>query len=272
MSLIPWFPAITTTGFLAFALWLGRKVIAERLASSIQFEFEEKLEAVRSEFRHAEERLKAELREKEAEIGALRSGALTALASRQAALDKRRLEAVEQVWDAYTALAPARHISAYMAVVKFESALKEVQRNPRGRQVFDAIGAGFDTQNVDLSGASKARPFLSPMAWAVFVASQAVAMHAVFRLQVLRGGLAIGDVADHDRIKRLILTVLPHYEEYLEKVGPSGYHYCLEVLESRLLEEINTMLGGSDTDKAGIEQAAEIVRQVNALQQSKCVP
>lgn len=266
MNLLPWFPAVTSTALLALALWLGRQLIATRLAKGVEHEFNKRLEAVRAEMRAGEERLKAELREKEAEISALRSGALSVLASRQAALDRRRLEAVDQLWSAFTALAPARTISAQMALVKFESAAREAERNPAAREVFAALGGGFDSKNLDLSGAAKARPFVSPMIWAVFSAIQAVTMHAVLRWQVLKGGLSIGDIADHDLIKKLILAVLPHYGDYLEKTGPTGYHYALEALDNRLLEEIQKMLSGSELDKVSLEQSAEILRQANALQ------
>lgn len=92
-----WIPSLITTGLLAFALWLGRKLIVTRLAKSVEHEFNTKLEAVRAEFREKDELLKADLRLKESEIAALRGGAMTAMASRQMAVDKRRLEAVDQL-------------------------------------------------------------------------------------------------------------------------------------------------------------------------------
>src|SRR5438105_1233155 len=108
MELVPWFPAITTTALLAAVLWASRELISTRLTRTVQHEFDKKIESLRADFRASEERFKAELREKEAEISALRSGALSVLASRQAALDKRRLEAVDQIWTAFNALSPAR--------------------------------------------------------------------------------------------------------------------------------------------------------------------
>lgn len=106
----PWISSLTTTALFAAALWLGRNVISTRLTKSVEYEFNNKLESVRSQMRESEERLKAELRAKETEIAALRSGALTAMSSRQIALDKRRLEAVDQLWASVTALGPARTI------------------------------------------------------------------------------------------------------------------------------------------------------------------
>ena len=111
MDYLPWIPSLATSALLAAALWLGRNLISTRLTKSVAHEFNTKLETLRAQMREGEERLKAELRVKEAEIVALRSGALTALASRQMAFDKRRLEAVDQLWSSITALAPARSIA-----------------------------------------------------------------------------------------------------------------------------------------------------------------
>jgi hypothetical protein len=265
MDLSPWFPALTTTGMLAGALWLGRELISTRLTKSVQHDFDKKLESVKAEFRASEERFRAQLREKEAEISALRSGVLTVLASRQAALDKRRLEAVDQLWSSFDALAPARAIAANIAVIDFESAAKQAEKDPKVRQFFEQIEQGFDLKSLDLTGAAKARPFLSPMVWAVYSAIRAITFHSVMRLQILKAGLGTKDFADHKAIQRLVVAALPHYSEYLEKHGPSVYYYVLEALDEKLLAELQSMLSGSEGDKASLQQAAEIIRQANAL-------
>jgi hypothetical protein len=266
MELVSWLPALTTTALLAGALWLGRELISTRLTKSVQHEFDKKIESVRSDLRASEERFKAQLREKEAEIAALRSGALSALASRHAALDKRRLEAVDQLWGAFNALAPARSIVAMMGSVNFEFTAKEAESNSKLRHVFELINNGFDIRALDLSAAAKARPFVSQMAWAVYSAIQAVTFHSVMRLEVIKSGLGTSVLADHKAIEKLVIAALPHYMEYLEKNGPSVYYYVLEALDVRLLAELQSMLSGVESDKASLEQAAEIIRLANALQ------
>lgn len=266
MDITDWFPALTSTGLFAAALWLARESISARLTRSVQHEFDRKIESVRSDFRAAEERLKAQLREKEAEISALRGGALSALASRQASLDKRRLEAVDQLWAAFNSLAPARTLAATMSVIKFESAAEIAERDPKARQFFESIGTGFDQSKVDQISANKARPYVTPMAWAVFTAYRAVTMHSVMRWHVLKGGLGTNDYTDREAIEKLLVAVLPHYKEHLEKHGPNVYYYALDGLESRLLSELQNMLTGNDLDKASVEQAAEIIRQASVLQ------
>jgi hypothetical protein len=122
MDLIDWIPAVSTTSLLAGALWLMRSLIITRLTQSVQHEFNEKLEILRTDLRKNEELFKAELRAKDAQIELLRSGAISGLASRQAALDRRRIEAVDQIWSAVVALAPAKTASAWMAPINFDVA------------------------------------------------------------------------------------------------------------------------------------------------------
>lgn len=260
-----WFPALTTTGLLALALWLFRQLIATRLTRSVEHEFNGKIESLRSDLRTSEERLKAQIREKENDIAALRGGALSVLASRQAALDKRRLEAVDQLWSAYSSLAPARAIAAYMSVVKFESAAKLTERDPKARELFEVFEAGFDAKSINHGDAAKARPYVTPMVWAVFAAIQAVIAHSVMRWHLLKGGFGSNDFVNHKAIEKVIAAVLPHYAEYLEKNGPSSYYYVLEALDARFLAEVQSMLAGAETDRASVEQAAEILRQAQAL-------
>jgi hypothetical protein len=265
MDLTAWFPSLTTTALFAAALWLGRNVISTRLTKSVEHEFNTKLESVRAQIRESEERLKAELRAKEAEIAALRSGALTALSSRQVALDKRRLEAVDQLWASVTALGPARRLAALMSSISFEKAAPITESEPKARQIFEMMGSEFDIKSIDLSNASKARPFLSPMVWATFSALEAVVMHAVTQWQLLKSGLGAKDLIDNEAIAKLIKIALPHYSDHIDKFGPPAYYYALEALDDQLLKEIQQMLSGVEADMSSIVRAAEILRQSNAV-------
>lgn len=256
MELTQWIPPLTTTALFAAALWLARNLIANRLARSVEHEFNAKLELLR-----------ADLRSKEVEISELRSAAMTALASRQVALDKRRLDAVDQLWAAATELGKTKIASSLMAIVKFEAAVNEAERNPAFRSLFEAMGAAMDLNKLDVSCAAKARPFVTPMAWAYYSACQAIAMQAVAKLHQLKFGIGGHNLIDKDRVKKLVTAALPHHEAYIEKYGDGVYGYLLEDLENRLLEELRKMLTGVETDRASVERAAEIVRLSNDVQQ-----
>lgn len=273
MTIYDWFPALTTTGVAGFAIWLLRNLIITRLTKSVDFEFNEKLERLRAELREAEERFKADLRIKEAEISVLRTGALSALASRQVAVDKRRLEAIDQLWAAFNSYSGAKILSETLKSFKFVEAAKSAEKDQKIREVFDILGNNFDPKLIDTSSAVKSRPYVSAMAWATYTAYTAICMHAVLRVHVLRFGLGAQNLIDDESVKKLIVVALPNYSNFLEKFGPDGYHYVLDQLEIKLLQEIQQMFLSKEADQENIQQAAEILRdakvvfeQVNSVQ------
>lgn len=255
---------IVATGLIGVVLWLFQSVIVTRLARSVQHEFDAKLEAIRAEIRRSEELLRADLRSKETQIEALRGGALSALASRQATVDKRRLEAVDQLWSAVISLAHFKYASSLMASIRFDRATEEAVKNPRMREVFELFAKPID--QVKLSNdAAKARPYVSEIAWALFSAYQAILMFAVTQIHLLKSGLDGSKLLDMDAVPKLINVALPHYGEYIDKHGPAAYHLLLDELEAGLLRELQKLLEGAESDKATVELAARILKAADSV-------
>ena len=256
----------TFTAILIAALYFGRDLLKTYLTRGVEHKFNTELEAVRGQLRESEERLKADLRSKEAELDALRSGAMTAMASRQVAVDKRRLEAVDQLWSAVVSLAQTKPIATLLAVVDFAQAAKRAEREPKLREFFKAMPAGgFDFKKLDLSGAQKARPFLTPLAWATYSALAGIATHCVLKLEILKGGISPEGLINDDAANQVIKAALPHSADFVDKYGSKGYHFVLDQLENKLLQDVQAMLAGVEGDKAAVEQAAEIVRLAHEL-------
>lgn len=265
MNLHEWYPALTTTVLASGVAWIFRKWISTKITKSIEHEFNVKLEHLRADLREADEKLKADLREKETEISLLRTGALNAMASRQIALDKRKLEAIDQLWTAFNSLSGARFLTNTLAVINFKEAAKQSKDDIKTRDFFESIGGGFDPKTIDHTSASKAKPFVSDMAWATYIAYMAICLHAVMRWQILRFGMGEKDFTDSEAVKKLIVTALPTHRDYINKIDSDNFHIILDALEAALLKEIKQMLSGAETNQANIEQAAEIVRQSSAV-------
>jgi hypothetical protein len=264
MSGMDWIPSILTTSLFAGILWLCRNLIITRLTNAVKHEYDKKIEQLKTEFRKTEEAFKADLKRKEAQIEALRSGALYGIANRQYAIFQRQLVAIEQLWNAVISLSPAKSISALMAVIKFETAAKEAANNPRLREMF-AMMDNLDMNIFSNNHAWKARPFVSQLAWAYYSAYQAILSHAVLRLQMLKNGLDMVEVIDTKSVVKLVKVALPHQAEYIEKYGPSAFHYLLDELESNLLLSFKLMLDGKELDKETLEKAAAIIKEAEKL-------
>lgn len=254
---------VSSATLLAGVVWLMKGVITTRLTSAVQHQFNEKLESIRAEHRKAEALFKADLQSKETQIQVLRSGALSALASRQAAIDQRRLIAVDQLWMALNALAPARAVANWMTVVKFDSAIKLTAKDPKARELFEAFGK-VDLNSAYVDEAWKARPFVSSLAWALFSAYRAIVSLAATQLRLLQVGLDI-DVVDNKKIAALVIAALPDRSAYIAEHGASALPFLLDELETKLLDEFTRMLSGVDADLASLKQAAAILQATETL-------
>lgn len=255
-----WIAAISTTSLLAAVLWLSRNLIITRLTNSVRHEYDTKLE-----------NLKADLKAKSSQIDALRNGVLSGVTTRQAAIFQRRLTAIEQLWDAVVSLGPAKAVSAWMAVVKFEAAAKEAANNPRLREMFSMIGS-IDLNSLQTNQALKTRPFVSPLAWAYYSAYQAIVFHAVVRLHMLKNGIDMVEVIDTKSVTELVKVALPHQVQYIENYGPGAFHYLLDELEKNLLAAFQLMLKGDESDQDTLEKAAAIIKQSETLMDTNTTP
>ncbi|MBL0211268.1 MAG: hypothetical protein IPQ13_10220 [Holophagaceae bacterium] len=245
--------------------WLGRDFLRTWLTRRVENEFNQKLEILRAQLRESEERLKADLHAREAEVTALRNGALTALGSRQIAVDYRRLEAVDQLWSAVLALLPARSLMRSMAVIEYEPAAEAAEADSKVRELFSSFGNEEVLLHLDTSSAGKARPFVSLSIWATYTALSALSHHAVVRWHTLKSGLGTKGLVNNDAVANLIKVALPHKASLIDDWGPSGWHYLYEELEAKLLQEFQTMLEGKEADALSLKQTAEIIRLANEI-------
>lgn len=183
-------------------------------------------------------------------------------------MDKRRIEAVEELWSSVIELSPAKYASILMSTLKFDVCAKEAAKNPNFRQIFEVMGGTIDMNTIAKPNAIKLRPFLSEISWALFSAYQSIVLFAVTQLQILKSGLDMPDILDTEKISNLVQIALPHHTEYIKKYGSTGYHHLLEELETRLLKELQNILQGTDSDKASIEQAAAILKETDLIRES----
>lgn len=263
-----WFPAVTTTSVLVLLLWLGRNLIVTRLTSSVRHEYDVRLRGIEHNQRSAEEHLKSEIRKKEIELDALRSGALSGIAARQSELYRRQLIAVEAAWAGINKLAKAKGVIQSISMLKFEAAAKEAARNSDLRDVFKALGKNLDEKIIDTPEVDNIRPFLTPMAWAYFSAYKAIVGYYYIKQKFLESGLEQTDIIQHDNVKKVIETALPHQAPTLEKFGTDHLYLYFDELESKLLVELNKIIIGESNNQESIKQAADILRASEELNAS----
>ena len=92
--------------------YIGKKALDALIESGVKHGLDARLEGIRSDLRNSEEHLKAQIRAREVELNALQQSALSGLAGRRAMIEKRRLEAADNVWESIVALRPVKNVAA----------------------------------------------------------------------------------------------------------------------------------------------------------------
>jgi hypothetical protein len=245
-------------------LFMARHWLREHIVRAVQFGFDSRLEKFRAELRKDEEELKSDLRANEAQISALRDGVLSGRAQRQALLDKRKLEAVEHVWSSVVAYTPYKSLSSMLHTFKHEEVSKRIKRDTKLQQFFGELIVNLNLEAPE-SLAYRERPFVSPLGWAYYSAYSTILAGAFARAKMLSLGVDFGDFLDVDAFRNLLKTALPEYAVYIDTLGGTGsHHQLIDVLEKKLLDELQRTLMGAESDQQNIEQAAIIVKSVES--------
>jgi hypothetical protein len=251
-----WIPALSTTTLFALVLWLSKNMVITRLTNAVKHEYDEKIE-----------NLRADLKARDSQVEALRSGALSGISNRHAALYNHQVKAIQELWESIVLFTPAKSISATMSVINFKEASEIAESNPKAREMFTQLG-NVDLKNLPTNKALKTRPFLSSLSWAYFSAYQAIVINAVIRMEMLKIGINIKDVVDTENVTKLVKIALPHQVKYIEKYGPSAFHYLLDELETKLLMSFEITLKGEELDKDTIKKAADIIKEADSIMES----
>jgi hypothetical protein len=254
-QLTDWIPSLTTTSLFAGVVWLARSFLITRLTNSVKNEFDSKLEVLRSE-----------LKAKETQIEALRSGAMSGLLTRQGALYQRKLLAIDQIWRCFKEIEKSKYLSVTLSTLNFEELAKQSAKNPKFSELINIIGGNIELKDIDMSGSKLAQPFLTPLAWAYFSAYSSIIMQAVAVMQILKIGVDnVARYLNFEHTNNLLKTVLPHQKKYIEKYGMSCHHYLLDEIEELLLLELRNIQDGRVDDKENTRRAAEINKEVEKV-------
>lgn len=266
-----WVPSLSTAGLVAAAVYLFRKLIVTRLAKGVQHEYDAKLESLKRDIRASERALEALVRRSEQEASDLRDAAMKALASRSAALDQRRLQAVDELWTATGKLSKAKAAVTYAGLMKFENMAKAAQEDAKMREFAAALLSGVDKKSADPMHGWVARPFVTDECWAVYNAYATVIVYSITRIEIVRLGASADVIADPRKVGALIKAVLPHQTDYVDEHGVGGFVYLIDELELALLKELRKSITGTTGDAIAVDNAAEIIRRSNEVQASLAV-
>lgn len=234
----------------------GLKAIIEQ---SVKADFDGKLEVLR-----------ADLRAKDAQLDALRSGALAAMRERHTDLDRRRLAASEKLWADVAGFGQLKFLAKMMRTIAVDRIFAEIAKGGRDADAmvqfadFLAKTGGIDELNQRASIQGE-RPFISPLVWALHTALVSVLMHPVAQVTMMRNRLDGKMLADPRPMIDMVKAALPHQADNLDKFGPGFTLLLIDELEQALYAALVEGLRGEEADQQGVRQAAEILRWAAAV-------
>jgi hypothetical protein len=155
-----------------------------------------------------------------------------------------------------------------MQSINFEYAAAATAKDEQARKVFNVFAIPLDKLDTKWQEASKAKPYLTPMAWAYFNAYSSISLLGVMQVYMLANGLADKDLLKHESINNLVKATLPHQMKGIEEHGTGFAFFLLDELEEALLKELRAGLAGSVGSSESLQQASEIVRQAQAISSS----
>lgn len=265
---VPWV-ALAASLLTPVVLFVGRNWLRTYIERRVSHGFDREIEKVRTDLRSSEERLKSDLRQRESEIASLRDGVLSGRANRNALVDKRRIEAVEKLWVGVTKLSRMQWSSSTLAILKIEELAKSAPHDGNLREFLKVIAGPDLSEQIKELRAGEERPFVSPLAWALYSAYSTIILGAYAQLRTLASGVSKPlDLLDTKRGAELIKAVLPHRADYIDAHGPSAHHYLLEEIEGMILDELRAILDGSAHDEANAKKTADILDRLSGLREA----
>lgn len=265
-----WLPALSSTAILGIVGFILSVPYRRAIEGAISSRFEGRLESTKAEFRRQEELLRAELRTRDAELEALRSGALSSLAARQADMGRRRITAVEKVWAHVINASKYKLLSKFAETLNTTAMLEAAESNPSDKRKLQHLAetllksANADDPGQYDSSADMERPFLPEITWALFLAYRQLLLQPLAFLHLIKAGASGKLLADPSRMADVLKKSLPQYATFIDEHGPAGYPFLLDELEQALLTSLRQALDQSDADEGAVQQAARIIAAVNA--------
>jgi hypothetical protein len=257
MNFVLWILSVLAGGTLAGVLlaaagWLARNWILTRLKASVQHEFDQKLEQLRSDLRRSEDALRD-----------VRSTGLQALAAKETARDARRIEGIEAVWQATLECKKHSGVAASLAVMNYDEVCNRIAAEPKLQQAFQITLQDADPlhlRDAKILRGETARPWVSPLLWALHTAYRTSVAYANAIAHTLKLGFDPRRFLSSERIYEVVAAALPDQAQSLKPFRPLLIPTTLELLETKLLIAIVDELNGAEPTMAALEQAKRIAK------------
>ncbi|MGO7341509.1 hypothetical protein ACCT08_15215 [Rhizobium johnstonii] len=251
MNLENWIPALISSGAL---LLVGRHLLKASIEKSVAHVFDRELEKV-----------KADLRRKDAEISDLRTGALSGLSARQAELDRRKIQAASNLWAATIRQRRFYALAGMVSRLNLQEIRKATETNPQEKDKMMQLGEMLWKLSMAESVPPVELPpdndqiFLPPQAWLCFNALRTIGSSAIAVIGTIKSGAPLSLLKESVELNEELKLALPDQADFINKYPDSGPYLLIKELEDRIFASLVRALNENDSALRAVEAASEIV-------------
>lgn len=250
-------------------LLIGRTAIKSKIEKSIELTFQTKLENLKNDMQLNRSDFESKLRKREDEISTLRDVIFSGRVNRQSLLDKRKLEAVERVWNSKIELSQYKMVASFMAQVNFDEAAKLAATDESVRKLAETMNQFAPPKEKVIKDIGSEELFVSSIAWAYYSAYKAIITAGIAQAMILEHGLSDGHkLFKISHMQKLVETVFPNHSQSIESYSYGTCYSLLGEIEGNLLRELKNSIDGSKTDEENIEQANAIMNILSEIEKA----
>lgn len=258
--------AFSTAAIIGFIGFLLRETLARWLGEKVNERTQKRL----SEF-------EAKLASEQAKVNDLRQFVISGKLKRHEALIERQVAAADDLWNALVSNKRHRLLVEMLKVLDIDKINELINLGNQSETIaFVSSSSGLDRiladakeqDNKNAQEISKAaelsRPFISPLAWAYYSASNSISNHAVVTMIAWKNGVDTNKFLNNEKLVETVSRALPHQKKLIEDHGVGATYFLIEELEEKLLLELRRFVSEGETDQELIEQANQIVTAIKA--------
>ncbi len=250
-----WVPAIISSTAVSVLTVAGGYLLKASVEKTVSHVFEREIE-----------KLKSDLKVKEAQITDLRSGALSVLHARHTELDKRKLRAAEVLWISTMREGRLKTAVNYVSRLDIDKVREVVDRGGVDAEKIQKLGEVlYETAAIQayiddkVSSPYNERLFIPDNAWIAFQALSMITTGAVAILLALKTKAPLSLIKDNSETNELLKKVLPTSLELIDRYPERAAYFLVDQLQDEILVRLRTSIQEPGTEQQVMKGAAAIV-------------
>jgi hypothetical protein len=237
--------------------YLCRHLIEARLTRSVQHEFDKKLAKFNNELQEEVKRLET-----------LRSTGFSALLAQRNALAAKRIEAVQELWNGVLEARKGIGVAVNLEHMRID-AFVENANDPRIQLFLSTIGPKEIVSNefiLKLGSYSVHQPFVSPKAWALYLAYSTIITFSIAKIQTLQLGFDPVKFLKETHWTSLLEAALPPEDFKKIRTSPEyDLQWAMKRLEDAIVDELRHSMTAESAGLESVEGANRIQEAVDRL-------